>query len=59
MLIRMNSYSQNNYGVGNMNITYNFNFTVSMVPPDIQFSITIPPQVSVDTIRPVLIFYGT
>ena len=59
MLIRMNSYSQNNYGVGNMNITYNFNFTVSMIPPDIQFSITIPPQVSVDTIRPVLIFYGT
>jgi len=59
MPIKMNSYSQSNYGVGNTNITYNFNFAISMAPPEVQFSITIPPQVSVDTIKPVLIFYGT
>jgi len=59
MQIKMNSYSQSNYGVGNMNITYNFNFSVSMIPPEIQFSVTIPPQVLVDTIKPTMVFYGT
>lgn len=58
MPITLNSMKQSNYGVGNTDVSYTFNFSISMTPTNPQLSIVIPPQITVGVINSALSFYG-
>jgi hypothetical protein len=58
MAITSNSLTQSDYGVGNTNVNYIFNFSVPMSPSTVQLSLTMPPQVSVGTLQTSLVYYG-
>ena len=59
MAITSNSLTQSDYGVGNTNVNYLFNFSVPMSPATVQLSLTMPTQVSVGTLQTSLVYYGT
>lgn len=58
MPITSNSLTQSDYGVGNTGVNYLFNFSVPMSPASVQLSLTIPSQVSVETLQTSLVYYG-
>lgn len=58
MAITSNSLKQSDYGVGNIGVSYLFNFSVPMSPANVQMSLAIPPQVSVETLQTSLVYYG-
>lgn len=58
MAITSNSLTQSDYGVGNTEVNYIFNFSVPMSPPTVQLSLTLPPQVSVGTLQTSLVYLG-
>jgi hypothetical protein len=57
--MKINSMKQSDYGVGNTDVTYSFNFTVPMTPNNPQLSITIPSQVGIGNLQTALSFYGS
>lgn len=59
MAIVANYFNQSDYGVGNTDVSYFFSFQLPISPPNVQLSLSIPPQVGYGSLQVSLSYYGS